>query len=156
MQTALTVFGNLGVALTIVATFIMLLTFRRPRRVGLLSPLISTAVSVMVLALVILLGARSNGLLALAILAVGTLVGVVRGYSLRLYRADGKVMGEHSLLFLLAWGVSLASTQWLTLLGSALAASLGLLPLLLTTGTQIGVNGCIFLRRLAMGGSSSV
>jgi len=152
MNAVMLVLGNLGVALTAVTTVAMLLTFRRPRRVSLLSPLVSMALSLVVVALLIVLGgARLNGLLGLPVLALGMLAGFLRGYSLKLYWVDGRLMGQHSLLFLLAWGISLAGSQWLTLLGSAFVASLGLLPLMLTTGTQIGVNGCVFLRRLAMG-----
>lgn len=59
-------------------------------------------------------------------------------------------MGRHSLFFLLGWGGSLALGTLLNLFGSALLASLGLLPLFLNTGTQVGINANIFLRRLIM------
>ena len=98
----------------------------------------------------LLSGARLNLLLAFPIMAFGLLMGFLRGQTTRLYYKEGQVMGRHSLFFLLGWGGSLALGTLLNLFGSALLASIGLLPLFLNTGTQVGINANIFLRRLVM------
>jgi hypothetical protein len=60
------------------------------------------------------------------------------------------------MFFLLGWGGSLVLAQVLNMFGSALLASIGLMPLFLSTGTQLGINGNLFLRRLLMRPPASV
>ena len=54
------------------------------------------------------------------------------------------------MLFLLGWGGSLVLAQLLNMFDSVFLASVGLMPVFLSTGTQAGMNGNIFLRRLMM------
>jgi len=74
----------------------------------------------------------------------------MRGLATRLTYKDGQVVGRNSQLFLLDWGGSLVLAQLLNLFGSAFLASVGLVPVCLSTGTQVGMNGNVFLRRLMM------
>jgi hypothetical protein len=143
--------GLLSAAFTLVMTVLMLFSFRRERRISSLSPLLSAALSLVILPVFILLsGARLNLLLGIPILALGLLIGLVRGLTTRLYYKDGQVVGRNSMVFLLGWGGSLVLAQVLSIFGSALLASVGLMPLFLSTGTQVGMNGNIFLRCLLM------
>jgi hypothetical protein len=150
----------MAVPVTLGMTLLMMLTFRKPRRVTVVSPFISMLISAITLPVFMLLsGARLNIALAIPIMALGLLVGFIRGQTKRLYHQNGQVMGQHSLFFLAGWGASLALGILLSSFGSALLASIGLLPLFLNTGTQVGINANIFLRRLFMapsGVSSSI
>jgi len=145
---AITVLSTL---FTLGTTLWMLISFRRERRIRSSALLWSAALSLAMLPVFMLLsGARLNFWVGLPILALGLLVGVLRGQSARLYYKKGQVVGKHSWLFLLGWGISLALAQILNLFGSALLASLGLAPMFLSTGTQVGINGSMLVRRLRM------
>jgi hypothetical protein len=52
------------------------------------------------------------------------------------------------MLFLLGWGASLVFSQVINLLGSGPLASVGLAGVYFSTGTQVGMHGLLFLRRL--------
>ncbi|MGD9029514.1 MAG: hypothetical protein PVG25_06845 [Anaerolineae bacterium] len=151
MASILRLIGFLSAVFTLVLTVLMLFNFRKERRIGAVSPLLSAAVSLLLLPVFMLLsGARLKLLLGIPILALGLLIGFLRGMATRLTYKDGQVIGRNSMLFLLGWGGSLVLAQLLTLGGSALLASVGLMPMFLSTGTQVGMNGNIFLRRLMM------
>ena len=141
----------LSAVFTLAMTVLMLFTFRKERRINVFSPLWSAALSLVMLPVFILLsGARLNLLLAIPILALGLLVGFLRGLTTRLTYKGGQIVGRNSRLFLLGWGGSLVLAQLLNLFGSAFLASVGLMPVFLSTGTQVGMNGNVFLRRLMM------
>jgi hypothetical protein len=152
MDLILQIVTVLGAVFTLVMTAWMVISFRKERPIGVLPTLISVVVSLVLLpVLVLLTGVRLNPLMALPLLAQGLMLGGLQGFTTRLYRrADGRVMGKRSWLFLLGWGGSLALVQVLNLLDSALLASLGLVPMVLTTGTQVGADATILLRRLRM------
>jgi len=138
-----------GLVITIVLTIVMLLTFRKPRPIGAWSKLLSILLSLTILAAFILLsGARLNPLLSLPILVLGLIVGLLRGAFVQLSIRDGKVVARGSWLFLLGWGVSLALAQLLNTLGSSGWSSVGLMPVFLSTGTTIGLDATLLLRRV--------
>lgn len=146
----------LAVVFTAVVTVVMLFTFRKERPIGRFSALWSAGLSLVILfAFVLLSGARLNRLLAVPVFGLGLLVGFLRGLATRLYARNGQVVRRNSLFFLLGWGGSLALAQLFAMLDSAVMASVGLLPLVLTTGTRVGLEGNIFLRRLMMRTPSS-
>ena len=141
----------LSAVLTGGATIAMLATFRRERRIGVGSILLSVALSIAGLLLYVLLsGARTSWIAAAAALALGLAIGSVQGWTTRLAWRDGQVVGRNSWLFLLAWGGSYAVAHALNLLGSSLLSSSGLLLLCLATGTQVGVGANILIRRLLL------
>ena len=151
MDTIFRLIGLLAALFTVASTAFMLLTFRKERPIGAVSPIVAMALSLAMLPIFMFLsGARLNLLLAAPALAIGLVLGILRGQATRLHYRDGEVMGRHSLFFLLGWGASLALNQGLNLLGSALLASAALLPLFLSTGTQVGINANLFLRRLVV------
>jgi hypothetical protein len=151
MDTIFLAIGFLSTLFTIAMAVLMLFTFRKERRITLLAPLLSITISLVMLPLFMLIsGARLNLLLALPVLALGLALGFLWEFTMRLYYKDGKVMGRHSLLFLLGWAGSWALSQFLSLFGSALLNSLGLIPVFFSTGTQVGLNGNLFLRLLMM------
>ena len=138
-------------ALALAATIAMVLTYRRERRIGAGSLLLSIAISVVTLLVYALIsGVRANSLLAGLALVVGLGIGVLRGLFTRLRYRDGQVVGRHSALYLLGWGLSYALAAALNLLGSALVSAIGLLALCLSTGAQVGLNGWLLIRRLML------
>lgn len=142
--------------LTLILTLFMLVNFSKERRISKLAPVFSAAVSLLMLPVFIVLGgARVNLRLGVSLLAVGLCVGFLRGISTKLYYRDGRVMGRNSSLFLLGWGGSLVLAQLLNMGGSALLSSIGLVPVFFSTGTQLGMNANIFVRRLNMESPSS-
>ena len=149
MDTIYRIISLLSIGLTVVLIIVMLLTFRKERRIGAFSLLISAGLSLIMLpAFILLSGARLRLLIGLPLLAIGLLVGTLRGFATRLYHRDGHVVGKRSLWFLAGWGLSLVLAQLLSLAGSTILASVGLMPMYLSTGTQIGITGNLLLRRL--------
>ena len=78
----------------------------------------------------------------------GGIIGLLLAMTTRLYREGKRVMGKQSWLILLGWGSSLLVTQLLTLTGAGLAASIGLMGLVFSTGTTLGRDLNLFVRRL--------
>ncbi|MBN1249393.1 MAG: hypothetical protein JXC32_17160 [Anaerolineae bacterium] len=151
MDAILRFVGLLSTALSIALVIVMLLTFRRERRIGALSLLLSGALSLIMLPVFVLLsGARLNLLVAVPLLLLGMLIGSLRGFTTRLSWRGDHIVARHSVWFLVGWAISLILAQLLVLIGSALAAAVGLMPLCLSTGTQVAIAGNLLLRRLLM------
>ncbi len=126
-------------------------TYRHERRIGRWSALVPILVSLAILVVFLFLsGAWLNPVVAAPVLVLGLLIGYLRGLSTRLYFRDGQVVGRNSQLFLLGWGGSVVLVQVLNTWGSVALASVGLLTVYLGTGTQVGINANIFLRRMRM------
>lgn len=143
--------GLLGSLFTLAITILMVFRFRKERRISAISSFMSALLSLILLpAFILLSGARLNLLLGLAILVLGLFVGFLRGMTTKLRYQGEEVVGKNSVLFLLGWGGSLALAQLLNLFGSAFMASVGLVPVFLSTGTQVGMNSNILIRRLLM------
>lgn len=136
--------------LTAVATVAMVVTFGRERRVGSASRLLSIAISVIaVLVYVLISGARTSWLAALAALGIGLAIGSVRGLLVQLSWRDGRVVGRNSWLLLLVWGMSYAAANLFNLSRSPLLSSSGLILLCLSTGTQVGDGAALIIRSLS-------
>jgi len=142
-------FSLLSILFTVAMTVVMVVTLRKERRIGAFAQLVSAGVGLLMVPIYSALsGARLRPMFALPLLALGLLVGFLRGFATKLTWRGKVVMGRHSVWFLAGWSVSLVLAQLLTLMGSAVLASLGLLPMVLSTGTQVGMAGNLFLRRL--------
>jgi len=151
MDSVLRLVGCLFTLLTVAMILAMVLTFRKERRIGLFAPLISGLLSLVLLPIFIALsGASLNLCIGLPILILGGVVGYLRGQTTNMYYKDGEVVGRDSIFFLLLWGVSLILAQLINMAGSVLLSAVGLVPLFFSTGTQVGLNANIFLRRLLL------
>lgn len=140
-------FSGIAVMLTV----LMLLSYRKERSFPPLSMLFSGAMSLIILVVFIAIsGAKLNQLIAIPLFIFGALFGVIRGFTVKLYYRDDRVVGKYSLLSLLGWGGSYVLAILLNSFDSVLMASLGLAPLWLATGTQVFLNATLFLRRLFM------
>jgi Tol biopolymer transport system component len=151
MDIILKAVGFIGAMVAAGMTVMMLLTFRKPRRITLLSLLSSVLLSGILLPIYVWIsGVPINFYVGFPFLCLGLLAGFLRGQTTQLRFVGDEVFGQHSWLFLLAWGSSLALSQLLNIFGGGLLASLGLLPIFLSTGTQLGLYGNLLLRRIAM------
>ena len=139
----------LGILFTVAMTVVMLFTYRAPRRIAVFPLLISMSLSLIALPVFVWLsGARLNLWISVPIFLLGLIIGAIRGLTTRLSYEGGQVVGRRSWLFLLGWGASLVVAQALAMAGSALLASAGLIPLYLTTGSEVGIQSNLLLRRL--------
>lgn len=145
------ILGFLSFVFAIVMTGVMLVTFRKPRRVTALSALVSVLISLALLPIYLALsGVNPDPRLALPIFSLGLLVGFLRGQTTKLEYVGDDVVGKHSLFFLVLWGASLAISQLLSMFDSVILLAVGLSSLFFSTGTQAGIYGNWFLRRLVM------
>ena len=145
------IIGFLSFVFAIVMTGVMLVTFREPRRVTALSALASVLISLFLLPIYLALsGAQPDPRFALPFFGLGLLVGFLRGQTMKLEYVGEDVVGKHSLFFLVLWGVSLAISQLLSMFDSVILLAVGLSSLFFSTGTQVGIYGNLFLRRLVM------
>jgi TolB protein len=151
MDIILKIVGFIGSVVAAGMTVVMLLTFRKPRRISTFPLLSSVLLSGILLPIYIWIsGVPINFYVGFPFLCLGLLVGFLRGHTTQLRFVGNEVFGQHSWFFLLAWGSSLALSQLLNLFGGGLLASLGLLPVFLSTGTQIGLYGNLLLRRISL------
>ena len=99
----------LSSALAVVGTIVMVLTYRRERalRAGALALNIAISV-IMLLVFAALAGPGVRPWLAGAALLLGLGIGLLRGLFTRISLRDGQLVGRHSPLFLLGWGLSYA------------------------------------------------
>jgi hypothetical protein len=138
-----------GVLVTLALTVVTVLAMRKPRRVTALAALVAGLLSLGVLAaLVALSGARLSPVVAVPVLAVGAVVGLIRGITTRLTYRDGQVWAQTRGCVAALWGGSLIAAQLLITLGSVLWAALGLIPIYLSTGNEVVYQAVLFLRRL--------
>jgi hypothetical protein len=151
METIIFLLNIIAVFITIILTIMMLWTFRRERPINHLAPLLSILISLELLVFYLLIsGSRLNLWLSGFLILSGFMIGFIRGLIVTLKYEYGQVVGKMPLFFLFCWGFSLVFAQILNIFGSVLLSSLGLIPLIFTTGIQAGISSGIFLRRLMM------
>lgn len=151
MTIVMIILGTLGSVFAVVLTVLSVINYRKPRKVSLGTSFLAGLFAIGgLLALLLLGGLWLEPLLGVPLLLVGLLLGFLRGQAVKLTWADKIVVGRNSALFIILWGFSLGLSQLLGLLGSPLLASLGLVPVLFSTGLQLGFNANLFLRRLVM------
>jgi hypothetical protein len=149
METIFRAISFIGLVVSIAMTVVMFVTLRKERRIGALALLMSLAISLIMLPIFTLLtGARVRPLISVPLFVLGLVVGGLWGFTTRLAYRGEHVVGKRSLLFLLGWALSLILAQVVTLAGSALLTSVGILPMVLSTGTQVGMTCNLLLRRL--------
>jgi hypothetical protein len=142
-------FSVLGAIFTFFLTVSMVLSYRRERVMRPIQLLLSAMLSLVLLpALVLLSGARLNLLVAVALFLLGLLLGALRGLTVKIYPKAGQVVGKPSMFSTFLYGGSIALAMLANALGSSLLASLGLVPLFMTTGSQVAMHSVCLLRRL--------
>lgn len=155
MESIFRLLGYLTGVMTVAMTGLMLLAFRGEHRVSLPSTLLSALIALALLPVFVLVsGVSLNPVVSLPLLGLGMLVGLARGQAHRLAYRGREVMGRHSRLCLLVWGISLGMSQLANVFGSAGVSAAALIPVFLTTGMTAGFYGDIFVRRLLMRSAS--
>ncbi len=146
------ILGTLGSVFAFVMTALAVINYKKPKKVTGWSSFLSGLMALLgLVAMTFLGGMRLNLELGFPIFLMGLFLGYLRGTAVKLNWENNQVIGRNSILFLILWGLSLALSQLLGLLGSPMLASLGLIPVVFTTGLQAGYYGNLFLRRLIMG-----
>ena len=149
MVTILETIQIIGLIISLVLTAIMVFTFRKPRLVTSRGKLISIAISLaMLFSYLILTGTRLNARVSIPVFIVGLVVGCIRGFTLQFSMEDGMVTARGSWFFLLAWGGSWLLIQLVAIFASSLLLSISLIPVFLSTGIQVGLDGIILVRRI--------
>ncbi len=142
---------GLAAVFTLGLTLLGVWRFRKPRLLTTRRLLFALALSLLILLLYLWIGAvRLNPLAALLFFAAGLFLGVLSGMTAQMARQDKQVIGRYSLLALLLWGGSLALSMLINLAPSLLLAALGLLPVCLGSGMQVGNLGTLAVRRMGM------
>lgn len=110
----------------------------KPRRVRTLTPVIGMVMSTLMLAVnVFLLHRAAAGLLGAALLVVGVGFGLAWGQSTRFSMRDDVLVAKRSVLYLMFWAASFASTVWVT--G-------GLMTMFFSAGATLGTSTNLLLR----------
>jgi hypothetical protein len=141
----------IGLLLTVALTIYLVLTFRKPRQVSLWGKILSVVISLaMLLFFILISGAKLNLLVGLPILIVGGVLGFIRGLAMKFSYQENQVIARGSWLFLLVWGGSWIIAQLINFFGSRLLSAVGLIPVFFSTGTQLGLDGILLLRRIVV------
>ena len=149
MEILSTLFAILTAAFTMAMTIVMLLTFRKPRKLSIGSTILSLLMAGFTPLLYVLIsGVRVNLAISAPLLFLGILLGFARGQSAEIIDKDDTTYTRASLAALLGWGASLALAPLLGMLQTSWLAALGLLPIALSTGIQLGMQGNLLLRLL--------
>ena len=148
MELLLRLFGIAATAVFVVSVVVMLLTFRRARRLTTSTLVVPALLSLAILALYgLLLRAMPSAGWVVTSLVAGTAVGAVWARTHAVFRArDGGIRSRGSLWYLAVWAVVLTLNQLVVLVaGRSSPALMGLL--VFSTGVAIG-NGLGLLRRV--------
>ncbi len=133
---------------TLALTALMLVSYRKPKRFQASNQYFSIGLSLVTLILFVLIsGARLNFAIGMVLFILGAVFGVVRGMTVKMYTVDEEVIHRNSMLSLAGWGGSLAFSSIFSSFDSAILAAIGLIPLFFSTGTQIGTDCILLLRR---------
>jgi hypothetical protein len=144
----LRLFALAATGLFLLATAVMLLTFRRARRVTSASLLVPAVLSLAILALYcVLLGAAPSAAMFLASLVLGAALGSIWARTHQLFRGrDGAVRSQANIWYLAVWAGVLVLNQLIVLAaGRGSRVLVGLL--VFATGIAAG-NTLVLLRRL--------
>jgi len=140
--------GFVSVPLLVVSTLMMVRSIRRSQRITSGSLLFQLAFSPGFLVLYsLLLGVQVAVKWAVPLLMLGIGLGSVWAQSTSLSLRGGSVYGSRSVWYLMLWCASYAVTELLALFGTDGAVAGGLATMIFSTGSAIGMNGNLLLRR---------
>ena len=94
-----------------------------------------------------LTAAPINWLLAVALIALGLVIGAGQGQMTRLYYRGPLIFGKRTTGYLLFWGIAYFASLLLTQSGIAAAHALGVLGMMLALGVAVGDNLNILFRQ---------
>lgn len=127
----------------VLSTALLVLTFRKPRKVSVFSLMLAMIISLVTLTVFSLLTHYRPSLLLMAAMVVaGLLIGVVWSQATRIYIENGKVMSHNSVWYLVVWGSIFALTQLIAIITNRIPPVIMAL-LVMSTASIIGMNGRI-------------
>jgi hypothetical protein len=146
-----TILQLLAAGLTLLLTAVGVWQFRKPRPLKIGRLLTAALLSLGLLVFYLLVGGlQISWLVGSLAFLFGLILGVLSGLTTQMMRQGNQVIGRNSILALLLWGGSYAFSMLLNLSPSLLVVALGLLPLFLSSGLQLGNQATLLARRLAM------
>ena len=152
MATILDIVTILFSIVILVFTVIMLASYTKPKKFNYSGIFSSIALSMVTLVVFLLVsGARLNFFIGVVLFILGGIWGVIRGMTIKMYLQEGEVIVRNAALTLIGYGGSLALSSLVNSFDSALLAALGLIPLFMATGTDVGIKLTVLARRLMMG-----
>lgn len=138
----------------VLSVALLILTFRKPKKVSLPALVLVIVISVMTLAVFSLFMNYQPSLLLLAATGIiGLVIGVIWSQATRVYVENGKVMSRNSIWYLLVWGGVFALTQLISVATNKPPAVIMAL-LVMSTASVIGMNGMIMKKYFAVRGGA--
>ncbi len=143
-----------GTLLLLAASFsLMAFSYRKPWRLGILGCLAPAATVSLCYLLQLLLYQATPTIFTLAFgaLALGMIVGIIRGLSHRIYQENNQIMAQRSIVYLLVWIVAFGATQILVLVSNhLLLIRTGFMTGAFSTGMVVVVSLILFIRYLSI------
>jgi hypothetical protein len=140
--------GFLSIPLLVVSTLMVVRSIRRAHKITSRSLVFQLAFSPAFLILYsLLLGVTVAVKWAAPLMMLGIGLGSIWAQSTDLSLRGGRVYGSRSVWYLLVWCATYAVTQLLALFGTDGAVAGGLATMIFSTGSAIGMNGNLLLRR---------
>ncbi len=141
----------LAAGITLLLTIVGVWQFRKPCPLKTGRLLLAAFLSLVLLFIYMLVGGlQLSWWVGSLVFLVGLFLGVISGLTAKMMRQGAQVVGRNSILALLLWGGSYAFSMLLNLSPSLLLATLGLLPLYLSSGLQVGNQATLLVRRILM------
>jgi peptidoglycan/LPS O-acetylase OafA/YrhL len=129
---------------------LLVLTFRKPRKVSVLSLILVIAISLVTLVVFSALINYHPSLTLLILMgAAGLVIGALWSQATQVYLQDGKVMSRNSVWYLLVWGGIFALTQ-LVSVATGRPPVVIMALLIMSTASVIGMNTMIIKRYLGV------
>ena len=149
LNTLLSIAGYASILLVALSVMSMVRTIGKPRPLVLSGLLIQMAFSALFLFLYrFLLNLSEPTMLSWGLMGAGLGVGVFQGFTTKITVSGDRIIAKRSVLYLVIWGITFATTQALALLGQKELAAYGLSSIYLATGIALGMNGTLVIRRL--------
>jgi hypothetical protein len=128
---------------------LLVLTFRKPRKVSVFSLILAILVGLTTLTVFsFLIRYHPSVWLLIAMGSAGLLIGVLWSRATRIYVENGQVMSRNSVWYLVVWGGIFALTQLISIVTNR-PPSAAMALLIMSTASIIGMNGSIIKRYLA-------
>jgi len=134
----------------ILSVALMVLTFRKPRKVSVLSLVLAIFIGLITFAVFSFLIRYHPSVWLLAVMGfAGFFIGMVWSRSTSIYIKNGEVMSHNSVWYLVVWGGIFALTQLISIVTNR-PPSIVMALLIMSTASIIGMNGSIIKRYFAV------